>query len=191
MSGVYSTWGLHLPGEWLVWLATTPLRLWLYRLQWLHGTMRLAHVVSVSAFFGSILVLDLRLIGIRRGVPLGELARLVLPWTYAGFAVAMVSGVVLFLFDPIQTGSHTWFLPKLLLIAAALVNIAVYHPHGFALSLAAVGPTRHGRTAGLLSLALWLAVIACATGNQVERPLVPSRTVLRPVDPTPLEEGED
>jgi hypothetical protein len=175
MGKVYSTWGIHVPTDWLVWLTTSSIRMPFYRLQWLHGEMRLLHILSMAVFFGTILVLDLRLLGRAHDLSLQQLARLTLPWTYGGFLVAMVTGVVLFLFDPIQVASHTWFLPKLALIGLALLNVAVFHRRGFALSLAAVGPTRYGRLAGALSLALWLGVIACATGNAVERPIMPSR----------------
>ena len=175
MPGVYSTWGVHIPADWLVALATSPLRLFFYRLQHLHGPTRLAHLVSMAVFFGAILMLDLRLMGISRAVSLEGLARLALPWAYGGFLVAMASGVVLFLFDPIQVGSHTWFVPKLLLIGLGMLNVIVFHRRGFATSLAAIGPTRHGRIAGALSLLLWLGVLACATGNEVERPIMASR----------------
>jgi hypothetical protein len=63
MGKVYSTWGIHVPTDWLVWLTTSSIRMPFYRLQWLHGEMRLLHILSMAVFFGTILVLDLRLLG--------------------------------------------------------------------------------------------------------------------------------
>src|SRR5216683_512956 len=126
MPGVYSPYGIYLPTEFLVWLSSSAFRLYVYRLQEFHALFRIAHILSMAIFFGSILLLDLRLFGLSRDLALRQFAPHVLPWTYASFCVAMVSGIVLFLFDPIQLASHTWFLPKLVLIALGVVNAAIF-----------------------------------------------------------------
>ena len=183
MHGVYSDTALVLPGDWLVWLATSAVRVALYRLQGWHGPLRLLHVGGSAVFFGAIVLLDLRLLGLLgRDIALDALARLVLPITHASFAVAMLTGVLLFLYDPIQTGSHSWFLPKLLLLAAALANAAVFSfPKRIGLRRIGGGAlTRHARLAGALSLVLWTGVIATATANHEERPLVRGRSISRP-----------
>lgn len=183
MHGVYSDTALVLPGDWLVWLATSAARMALYRMQGWHGPLRLLHVGGSAVFFGAIVLLDLRLLGVMgRDIALDALARIVLPVTHVSFATAMLSGVLLFLYDPIQTGSHSWFLPKLLLIAAALANAAVFSfPKRIGLRLIGGGAlTRHARLAGALSLILWAGVIATATANHEERPLVRGRSISRP-----------
>ena len=183
MHGVYSDTALVLPGDWLVWLATSAVRMTLYRLQGWHGPLRLLHVGGSAVFFGAIVLLDLRLLGLLgRDIALDALARIVLPITHASFATAMLSGVLLFLYDPIQTGSHSWFLPKLLLLAAALANAAVFSfPKRSGLRRIGGGAlTRHARLAGALSLILWTGVIATATANHEERPLVRGRSISRP-----------
>lgn len=183
MHGVYSDTALVLPGDWLVWLATSAVRMTLYRMQGWHGPLRLLHVGGSAVFFGAIVLLDLRLLGVMgRDIALDALARIVLPVTHVSFAAAMLSGVLLFLYDPIQTGSHSWFLPKLLLIAAALANAAVFSfPKRIGLRRIGGGAlTRHARLAGALSLILWAGVIATATANHEERPLVRGRSISRP-----------
>lgn len=183
MHGVYSDTALVLPGDWLVWLATSAARITLYRLQGWHGPLRLLHVGGSAVFFGAIVLLDLRLLGLLgRDIALDALARIVLPVTHAAFALAMLSGALLFLYDPIQTGSHSWFLPKLLLLAAAVANAAVFSlPKRIGLRCIGGGAlTRHARLAGALSLVLWTGVIATATANHEERPLVRGRSISRP-----------
>ncbi len=69
-----------------------------------------------------ITVLDLRLRGRAPELPLQALARLTLPWVYASLAVTMVTGVVLFFYDPLAVGSHDWLTPKLLFIALVFTN---------------------------------------------------------------------
>ena len=172
-----------MPIPWLVWLATSAARLAVYRLQGWHAPLRGLHIGAMAIFFGGIILLDLRLVGVLgRDIALDALSRLILPVIHTAFALAMLSGVWLFLYDPIQTGAHTWFLPKMLLIAAAVANAALFsRPNRFGLRAIGAGAlTRHARTAGLLSLVLWTAVIACAVANQEERPMVRGRGVVRP-----------
>ena len=148
-----------------------------------HGPLRFLHVAGMGAFFGGIALLDLRLVGILgRDIALDAFSRLVLPVVHTSFAVAMLSGAWLFLYDPIQTGSHTWFLPKMLLIAAAVGNALLFsRPRGFGLRAIRAGAlTRHARVAGVMSLMLWTAVVACGVANQEERPMVRGRGVVRP-----------
>lgn len=184
MQGVYSDWLPVLPAEWLVWLATSSARLAVYRMQGWHGPLRLLHVAGTATFFGAIVLLDLRLIGaLGREIALDALSRLILPVTHWAFGVTVVSGVWLFLYDPIQTGSHSWFLPKLVLLAAATGNAALFSvPRRIGLrAIGAGGLTRHARAAGVLSLVLWAGVIASATANHEERPLLRGRSIVRPV----------
>jgi hypothetical protein len=178
MQGVYSTYGIYLPTDVLVWLGTSELRLLVYRLQSFHAAFRLAHMLSMATFFGSILLLDLRLIGLSRDLAVRQLAPHILPWTYASFAVVMVSGTVLFLFDPIQVASHTWFLPTLLLILAGMLNAVMLRRGAWNRAVAAardLPPT--ARLAGAVSATIWLTVIACASLNASERPLKAKRTL--------------
>ena len=151
--------------------------------------LRLLHVGGIAVFFGGIVVLDLRLLGaLGREIALDALSRLVLPIVHTAFAVTLLTGALLFLYDPIQTGSHTWFLPKMLLIAAAVGNAALFsRPRRIGLRAIGAGAlTRHARLAGAVSLALWIAVIACATGNQEERPMIRGRSGTRPSIELPL-----
>lgn len=183
MQGVYSDWGLVLPSDWLVWIATSSVRLAVYRMQGWHGPLRVMHIAGTATFFGAILLLDLRLLGVLgRDVALDALARLVLPVTHWSFAATVVSGALLFLYDPIQAGSHSWFLPKLLLLGAAVANAGLFSvPRRMGLRrIGGGGLTRHARIAGALSLLLWTGVIVSATANHEERPLVRGRSVVRP-----------
>lgn len=183
MHGVYSDTALVLPSDWLVWLATSSARLALYRLQGWHGPLRVLHVGGTAVFFGAIVLLDLRLLGVLgRDIALDAMARIVLPVTHWSFAITMASGALLFLYDPIQTGSHSYFLPKLVVIGIAVANAAVFSlPKRIGLRSIGGGMlTRHARLAGLLSLVLWTGVIVSATANHEERPLVRGRSISRP-----------
>jgi hypothetical protein len=128
-----------------------------------HFIVRIIHILSMSAFFGGIGLLDLRLIGWRGTVPLRPFAQNVLPWLYATFALAVASGIMLFLYDPVHVGAHAYFTPKLLLIALGLANAGLYHRTGYVAALAAeIRMPVSARAAGIVSLAIWTGVIVCA-----------------------------
>jgi hypothetical protein len=131
-----------------------------------HYLIRLIHIVSAAAFFGGIGILDLRLLGWRGEMPLRSLADMVLPWLYAVFVVAIMSGIALFLYDPVNIGSHGYFTPKLALLLLGLTNACLFHRYGY---LTAVTAEVHlpisARLAGGISLALWTGVMVCASLN--------------------------
>ena len=54
---------------------------------WTYAFVNLAHVLGIATLFGSILVLDLRLVGIGRRVPLAGLSLAIAPVAATGFVV--------------------------------------------------------------------------------------------------------
>ena len=48
---------------------------------WLYPAVETVHIVGIGLLFGSIAILDLRLLGLGRGIPVRALASHVLPWT--------------------------------------------------------------------------------------------------------------
>jgi hypothetical protein len=161
---------LRIPSEALIALDYRPLH---FAMQPYHHLVRLLHVLSMGAFFGGIGLLDLRLMGVRGAVPLKAFADHVLPWLYATFAVSVVTGIGLFLYSPVQVGSHAYFTPKLILIALGVANAAVFHRTSYLHALAAEGHLpRSARWAGAMSLLFWTGVVACACLNVEAAPKV-------------------
>jgi hypothetical protein len=158
---------LRIPSQTLIALDWRPYH---FALQPYHYLVRMAHIVSMAAFFGGIGLLDLRLMGWRGALPLRPFADHVLPWLYATFAIALLSGLALFFYDPLHVGSHAYFSLKLILTALGLGNAALFRRVGYATTFAAEGPvSRHARLVGAVSLALWTGVVVCACLN-VEGP---------------------
>ncbi len=161
---------LLLPNQLLVALDS---RAFHYALQRYHYLVRIAHVLSMAAFFGGIALLDLRLLGWRSSIALRAYAEHVLPWLYVTFGIALVSGVVLFLYDPVAVGSHAYFTPKLILIALGILNALFYHRTRYVAALAAERRLpRDAMVAGAVSLAIWTAVVICASLNVEAAPKV-------------------
>ena len=137
-----------------------------FAMQPYHHLIRLVHVATMGAFFGGIGLLDLRLMGWRGTVPLKPFADHVLPWLYVTFAVAVLTGVALFAYDPVHVGSHAYFAPKLALIGLGLANALLFHRTAYLRALAAVNALPvAARAAGAVSLVVWTAVVVCSSLN--------------------------
>ncbi len=163
----YSDFSVPAFDAFLLWLSATELRVFFYRFEDFDWLLVFAHVCSAAVLLGSILIVDLRIIGVMREINLRKLATLTLPWSIGGALVALASGIVLLLFDPIAVGVHTYFLPKMGLILLGLINALAFHT--FVNLDAADTPSARGRFAGALSIALWAGVFLCASLNATER----------------------
>jgi hypothetical protein len=142
-----------------------------FALQPVHHLIRMAHIISVSAFFGAIVLLDIRLMGFKPAVPLRALSSSILRWSLETFAVAMLTGLLLFFYDPVHVGSHAYFTLKLLLIVLGMANAALFNLWGFSEALTTTGamPMR-ARIIGAVSLAAWLGAMICADLNTEAAP---------------------
>lgn len=157
---------IRIPSDALVALDWRPYH---FALQPYHYLVRMTHVLSMAAFFGGIAALDLRMIGWRGSAALQSVADVVLPLTYVTFGVVLVTGIALFLYDPVHVGSHAYFTLKLLLTVLGIANAALFRrsTHYAALSAAgpAAAPAVQVQLVGALSLALWTGVVVCACLN--------------------------
>lgn len=123
---------------------------------WAYPALEVVHIIGIALLFGSLMVLDLRLTGLGRALPLEALARLALPVSLGGFLLAAASGLVMFAADAAGLLTHPAFQLKFLLICAAGLNAALFHARG---GLRKADGTAF--TQAVLSLALWMGVIAC------------------------------
>ena len=92
---------------------------------WTYAIVNLAHVLGISTLFGSILVLDLRLIGLGRRVPLLALSSAVVPVAIAGFGIAATTGIGLLATKTTEYVGNPFLLIKFPAIALGLINAAM------------------------------------------------------------------
>jgi hypothetical protein len=174
--------GLRVPESILIALDNRTLH---FALQPTHFLVRAVHVATTAAFFGGIVVLDLRLMGLRVSVALRPLADLILPWLGLLFAISFVTGVALFLYDPLHVGSHAYFTLKLAFIVLGLANAALFHRTNYDAARAGDPKGSFGaRIAGGLSLAFWLAVMLAASLNVEGAPKVLLQASLIRISPS-------
>ncbi len=92
---------------------------------WNYAVVNLTHVFGVAALFGSILVLDLRLLGLWRRVPIAALASATVPVGKTGIAVALTTGVLLLATNGSEYIGNPFLLVKFPAIGIGLINVFV------------------------------------------------------------------
>lgn len=91
---------------------------------WAYGIVNLTHILGVSSLFGAVLVLDLRLLGLWRSVPLGSIARPTVPIAAIGFIVAATSGLCLISTNGSEYVGNPFLLIKFPAIFVGVLNVA-------------------------------------------------------------------
>ncbi|MDR2215553.1 MAG: hypothetical protein LBE59_06910 [Nevskiaceae bacterium] len=121
------------------------------------------HVMAITLVFGSILVVDLRLLGLlNANRAFTRIAHELLRLTWGAFAVAAITGALLFTPNSITYYHNTAFRLKMLAILAAGINMAIFEfrtVRGVATWDTTRTPPAAARLAGLLSIVLWVTVI--------------------------------
>lgn len=121
------------------------------------------HVLAAVAIFGTLLVVDLRLLGLRdRRRALTRVSEELLPIAWLAFGTAVVTGALMFSTNAHTYFSNTAFRLKMLALLCAGLNMAVFNlvtRRGVAAWDLSGRPPRAARVAGALSLLLWACVV--------------------------------
>lgn len=136
-------------------LARLPLAVAIRESVWAFPLLEIVHIAAFAAMIGSVLMVELRVFGLRRALPLDELGKLGAAIGVTAFVLIVASGSLLFLSDAAGYVGNRAFVVKLGLITVAAINMLVFHARG---SLAR--PDAIARAQAALSLLLWLGVIA-------------------------------
>jgi len=122
------------------------------------------HVLAVAFLVGSVAVVDLRLLGTRSLTrSIEELMAITLPWTWVAFATAVVTGCLLFTSNAVEYSQNVAFRAKLLVLALAGLNAAVFHSatcRGLKAWEYSLHTPPSVRVAGAVSLLCWVAIVA-------------------------------
>lgn len=139
---------------WLHVLADTQLAQWVRYSRWGYAAINTAHVFSIALLLGSIIPLDLKLIGFWRRLDTQPIAQILVPVAITGLIGAVASGLLLFLAGPADYAALNLFVLKILLITLATINALHFHWRvGYSASMERL------RLAGGISLILWVCVL--------------------------------
>ena len=124
------------------------------------------HVLTAAVVFGTILIIDLRLLGFpntRR--PFTRIEHELLRYTWGAFIISVVTGILMFAANATTYYGNTAFRLKMLALLVAGVNMAVFEfvtKRGVGSWDKDVMPAPAARFAGAASIAIWTAVIVIA-----------------------------
>ncbi len=132
---------------------------------WTYAIVNLFHLIGIAGLFGAICVLDLRLLGVWRSIPLGMISRPAVNVAGTGLGLAAVTGVFLLATKAREYSDNPFLLPKFVFIVLALLNLVVLH-------LTPSWRAHRGRDLtqkeyrglaifGATSLVFWLGAITC------------------------------
>ena len=104
------------------WLAATKARAIIQNASWIIPTVQSIHILTVCVVMSSVLLLNLRLVGVIGG---GEAAdvftRRYLPWAGIAIVILFITGVILIVGEPNRDLNNVTFWRKMVLLAIALV----------------------------------------------------------------------
>lgn len=129
---------------------------------WWFPLLESVHVLTAMFVVGSILFVDLRLLGVAATrYATSTFVREIVRWTWVVFAIAVISGLGMFITRASAYMTNRAFQAKLVLLALAAVNMAWFHflgDRGIARSHGASHTTPSARLAGAFSLICWIGV---------------------------------
>ncbi|MCH8857947.1 MAG: hypothetical protein IID54_00030 [Proteobacteria bacterium] len=151
--------------EFLAWLEATALGDFIRETgRWTYGLTNLVHVLGIALLFGAITILDLRLVGVWRKIPMSAIAVPTVTVAATGLTVALISGVFLLSAQATEYLGNPFLYFKFGAIALGAFNLALLHysPSWKALKRGELPDKLHGRLAlaGGVSLLSWLVAIA-------------------------------
>ena len=145
----------------LEWIRHTSVGEFVRSSSWAFPTLQSLHFIGMTMLVGIVGAIDLRVLGIARGLPIHPLHRL-LPVAFVGFGLNLITGLMFFAHDPYVYSYNISFRIKVLLILIAGLN-ALWFRLGVFIDVDKWGPgidaSRLAKVISALSLFLWFAVI--------------------------------
>lgn len=131
---------------------------------WLYPIVEVVHIIGFVVLVGSVVMFDLRLLGLSKGLPVAALARHLLTWGVAALLLIVPAGLMMFSAHPHDFASNGVFILKLCLIGIAGLNAALFHVGVFRsvdrwnTDITAPGIAK---IQAIFSIMLWVSVVFC------------------------------
>lgn len=166
-------------------------------LEWLQGTgvaiqirdglytfpvLESIHVVGLALVFGTIVILDLRLLGVASTYrPVSRVMADLLKWTWAAFAITALTGGLMFSTNALVYFHNTWFRAKMILLLLAAVNMLAFEltaRRSIRQWDASPSTPRAAKIVATVSLVIWVGVIVAGRviGFTATRSTVPTQS---------------
>lgn len=148
------------------WLGTFEVWRLMNAFDWLWPLCEVIHFVGMALLIGSIGILDFRILGFAKGLPIARLEALV-PLGIAGFVANALTGALFIIGNP--TGGPAAYLTnfafqiKVILMVLAGINAVAFYFTGISRQMETLGPAgeapRNAKIVAAASVGLWIGVI--------------------------------
>jgi len=132
---------------------------------WFVPLWKTLHYFAVAGLVGIVGLIDLRILGVAKGLPLRPLQRL-MPWAFVSFLVTAVSGYALSRIDPANTIGppvNVAYAAKILFLVLIGLNDVLYFATGLKRQVDGVGAgdntSASAKIVAAVSIALWIGVV--------------------------------
>jgi hypothetical protein len=151
-------------------LQNTAFSQWLLVSEWAYPILLTLHSLGLAMLVGVLIIIDLRILGLARSIPLLPIKRL-MSIVWLAFAVNAVSGTMLFAADAVKFAHSPTFQLKLTsivigVVLAALMSKSVLDPNAAFEQAEAAGPAAItwkspvvAKALAALSIVIWIAAI--------------------------------
>jgi hypothetical protein len=130
---------------------------------WLFPLIESTHVICLSLVFGTILIVDLRLLGIASTHrSFKQMASDILKWTWTAFALTVLTGALMFITNARVYYHNSFFRIKMLLLVLSGINMLIFElTAGRTIHRWDNAPSapRAGKAVAALSIAMWVSII--------------------------------
>lgn len=125
---------------------------------WAYPTVLTLHTFGMMVLVGANAMVDIRLLGFGRGIPLGSM-RTLFRVVWAGVILNAVTGSMLFVADATKRGTSTIFMVKLLLIVVGVATIVMIRRDVYDNGAEPVTVSGTAKLLAISSLLAWSAAI--------------------------------
>jgi uncharacterized protein DUF6644 len=145
----------------LVWLENTFIANAIRTIPWLYPTFETGHYIGLSLLVGGIMLIDLRVLGFARALPLKSMIGL-LPFVWIGFLINVFTGSMLFIYGATNFGPNRAFQVKMAFMVLAGLNALAFDlavRRSGSSWVAADRPPTFVKGVATLSLFFWICVV--------------------------------
>jgi len=130
---------------------------------WIWPACETLHFIGLALLMGCIGVLDLRVLGVAKGLELQPLQERLVPWGILGFVINLITGALFFTGNPYQYIRNVAFGYKMLFVALAGANVLFFYVTGLHRKVDLLGADEDAPAAAkvvaAMSLFLWIGVM--------------------------------
>jgi hypothetical protein len=146
-----------------MWLEQTPLSQTIQSTGWIVPTVQTVHILAIAAVMSSVLMIDLRLLGILgRDQPLARVSERFLPVIWWTLPILLATGILMIIGEPVRSLESPVFQLKMALLVVAMIVTLSYQvalgsdPSFWDLS---IGRREGARIIAVLSLLVWAGIV--------------------------------